>query len=65
MEKAYREMLDVIRAEVAELYRLRCMDAKRICQLERLARCGTVAQNRDTRIAEPLRGSGDPDVTLI
>ena len=34
MEKVYREMLDVIPAEVAELYRLRCADAERIYRLE-------------------------------
>ena len=38
MEKIYRELLDVIRAEIAELYRLRRSDAERLSRLERSAR---------------------------
>lgn len=65
MEKVYCEMLDVIRAEVEELYRLRRADAERLCRLERSSRHETTSRRRETGIAERRPESEDADVPRL
>lgn len=65
MEKVYREMLDIIRAEVADLYRLRRVDAERLCRLERSPRRETAEQSCGRCVPERRPGSGDAEVPVI
>ena len=63
MEKVYREMLDVIRAEIAELYRLRRSDAERLSRLERTTRREPAARHHGDGIAQHRPAPGGADTS--